>query len=214
VSSGRAWSTAPGRVEAFSDGVFAIAITLLVLDLRPPESAGEFRHDLVAEWPSYLAYIAAFVMIGSVWLHHHVVFSVVRRVDLRLALVNLVLLLLTSVLPFPTAVVASAWRLGDSSDESVSIAFFAAVSIGLTLAYGWLCGTVRRHPDLLREPSAGAFLDGERRRLLVATLALAAAALVAVVWPLVGLLMVAVSPAFFLSTLAGSALPSDVPEEG
>jgi hypothetical protein len=54
-----------------SDGVFAIAITLLVLELRPPESAGAFAHDLVGEWPTYLAYVAAFVMIGSVWLHHH-----------------------------------------------------------------------------------------------------------------------------------------------
>jgi len=57
------------RVEAFSDGVLAIAITLLVLDLRPPEAIGEFRHELVTQWPSYLAYLAAFAIVGSVWIN-------------------------------------------------------------------------------------------------------------------------------------------------
>ena len=70
-----------GRVEAFSDGVIAIAITLLVLDLRAPQAKGRFLHDLGAEWPSYAAYLATFLIIGTIWLTHHSLFTRVARVD-------------------------------------------------------------------------------------------------------------------------------------
>jgi hypothetical protein len=86
------WST--GRTEAFSDGVFAIAITLLVLDLSIP--ATEF-HDLwgaiVGEWPAYLAYATSFLTIGGIWLTHHGIFARVQYVDRRLMTLNLLLLM-------------------------------------------------------------------------------------------------------------------------
>lgn len=210
----RVWTTATGRVEAFSDGVFAIATTLLVLDLRPPEAAGEFGRELLAEWPSYLAYLAAFVMIGSVWLHHHVVFSLVRQVDLRLILVNTVVLLLASVLPFPTAVVASAWRLGEQSDRSVALALFALISLALSASYGWLCTTLRSRPNLLRDIASTAFLAGERRRVLVAVVALVITIAVGLIAPLAGLVLVAATPVFYLATLSTRTLPASVEGRG
>src|SRR5262245_4424940 len=64
------------RVEAFSDGVFAIAITLLIIDVRPPHSApGELAGDLVSIWPSYAAYVVSFVIIGIIWVNHHDIFT-------------------------------------------------------------------------------------------------------------------------------------------
>ena len=100
------------RVEAFSDGVFSIAITLLVLELAIPALRGEFQKELVDEWVSYVAYLAAFANIGVLWMGHHTAFSRIRAVDSGLMWRNLVLLLTVSVVPFPTAVIASAYRVG------------------------------------------------------------------------------------------------------
>ena len=74
------WET--GRVEAFSDGVFAIAITLLVLDLQMPEDAyGDLWKGFADQWPSYLAYVTSFLAIGAVWLEHHRLFTCLRLAD-------------------------------------------------------------------------------------------------------------------------------------
>ena len=98
------------RVEAFSDGVFAIAITLLVLDLKAPMSHGKFLHDLLSQWPAYVAYLASFAYVGVIWVNHHQLFTRIARVNAGLLWRNLALLLTTSVLPFPTAVIGSACR--------------------------------------------------------------------------------------------------------
>ncbi|HEX8132535.1 MAG TPA: TMEM175 family protein [Actinomycetes bacterium] len=96
------------RLETFSDGVLAIAITLLVIDIRPPEvHRGErLAHALWMQWPSYVAYLVSFITIGVIWLNHHRVLDQVVRVDGPLLLLNLHLLLWTALIPFPTAVVA------------------------------------------------------------------------------------------------------------
>ena len=95
------WSTS--RVEAFSDGVIAIAITLLVLEIGvdPADLADPWR-ALADQWPSYLAYVTSFLTVGSVWLAHHSLFSRLREVDATLMRLNIALLMLVSFLPFPT----------------------------------------------------------------------------------------------------------------
>src|SRR5215469_12859391 len=100
-----------GRLEAFSDGVFAIAITLLILELHlppfhPPITASQQVHDLTIIWPQYLVYFVTFATIGIMWLNHHALFKNVRRVTHGLVLANLLLLSLISFLPFPTEVLA------------------------------------------------------------------------------------------------------------
>jgi uncharacterized membrane protein len=92
------------RLEAFSDGVFAIAITLLVIELRPPElHAGQrLAQALWQQWPSYLAYLVSFATIGVLWLNHHWLFEQVVQVDGPLLVLNLAWLLWTALLPFPT----------------------------------------------------------------------------------------------------------------
>jgi uncharacterized membrane protein len=101
-----------GRVEAFSDGVFAIAITLLVLTLHVPDirlhaSVAGLAHDLGAQWPSYLAFVTSFATILIMWTHHHAIFKMLQRADLRLLVANGLLLLHVPVVPFPTALVAT-----------------------------------------------------------------------------------------------------------
>ena len=105
-----------GRLEAFSDGVFSIAATLLVLELRvPPDAAGGLGPALLAEWPSYASYVVSFLTIGIILVNHHALFANVRRVDRRLLFLNLLLLLSVSTIPFPTAIVGRYIGSGDAS---------------------------------------------------------------------------------------------------
>jgi len=81
-----------GRLVAFSDGVFAITITLLILEIRPPEDYADLLHGLAELWPSYLAYAVTFLFIGQVWANHHVMFDHIRAADRVVLLLNTVLL--------------------------------------------------------------------------------------------------------------------------
>jgi uncharacterized membrane protein len=95
-----------GRLEAFSDGVFAIAATLLVLEIGVDTARGDLGAQLTHIWPSYLAYATTFLIIGIIWLNHHHCVSLMQRVDRTFLFVNLLLLLTVSFMPFPTRLVA------------------------------------------------------------------------------------------------------------
>jgi uncharacterized membrane protein len=98
-----------GRLEAFSDGVFAIAITLLVLEISVPESDFEnLWKGIVDQWPSYLAYATSFITIGYLWGVHHAIFRRLASADGVVIRLNILLLMLVSFLPFPTKLVAEA----------------------------------------------------------------------------------------------------------
>jgi uncharacterized membrane protein len=137
------------RVEAFSDGVFSIAITLLVLELAVPGVSGDFAKDLVEERVTYVAYLAAFANIGVLWMGHHTVFTRIAAVDSGLLWRNLVLLLTVSVVPFPTAVIASAYRIGTPADQAAAVVAYAAVGMASGVAWTLLFSYLRRRPDLL-----------------------------------------------------------------
>lgn len=99
----RARGIQTGRVEALSDGIFAIAITLLVLDLAVPANASnDLLRALLDEWPAYLAYVVSFATIGAIWIGHTIVTEYLDRADATLIRLNLLLLLVVSFLPFPT----------------------------------------------------------------------------------------------------------------
>jgi uncharacterized membrane protein len=101
-------SSETGRVEAFSDGVFAIAITLLVLDLKVPSpQAGPLGHLLVRQWPTYFAFLMSFAFIGIMWVNHHRLFNHIHKCDNGLLFLNLLLLLGITAVPFPTALLAA-----------------------------------------------------------------------------------------------------------
>ena len=130
------WDTS--RTEAFSDGVFAIAITLLVLDLAvPSEELHHLAHGILHQWPSYLAYLTSFVTIGGLWLAHHGIFSRLRFVDSRVMRINLLLLLVVSFLPYPTRLMAEAIR--DANAERTAVIFYglALTVVSFTMAALW-----------------------------------------------------------------------------
>jgi len=120
------------RTEAFSDGVIAIAVTLLVLDIKVPEPGahGGLGRALADQWPNYAAYVVSFVTIGIIWINHHHTLLRVRRVDQGLLVINLLLLLTIGVLPFTTSLMAAYLR----EDEGQHLA--AAVYSGSFLVLG------------------------------------------------------------------------------
>jgi len=141
------------RVEAFSDGVLAIAITLLVLDLVVPSRATAAEHGLARalaeEWPSYLAYLVSFVVIGIIWVNHHTVFTKVHRVDRPVLFANLLVLLTVSLLPFPTRLLAEYLTAGD--DSHVAAAVYSATMLVMGLSFALLWWTITRDARLLHE---------------------------------------------------------------
>ncbi|RAO44599.1 Potassium channel [Micromonospora saelicesensis] len=111
----------PGRWLAFSDGVFAIAVTLLVLEIQPPHDFGRLVQGLGALWPSYLAYTLSFLLIGQVWVNHHVMFDRVRHVDRGVLFLNTLLLMVIAFLPFSTSLLAEALRAEQGLRASVVV---------------------------------------------------------------------------------------------
>jgi uncharacterized membrane protein len=95
-----------GRLVAFSDAVFAITITLLVLEIRAPADYTNLLHGLLELWPSYLAYVVTFLFIGQVWANHHVMFDHIELADRAVLLLNTLLLMVVAFLPFATSVLA------------------------------------------------------------------------------------------------------------
>jgi uncharacterized membrane protein len=141
------------RLEAFSDGVFAIAITLLVLNLAVPSRQEAERHGLAAalghQWPSYFAYLVSFVVIGIIWVNHHTVFHKVRFVDRPILFVNLALLLVISTLPFPTRLLAEYLTAGSDAHTAAAVYSASMLALGLVFVLLWI--TITRDARLLHE---------------------------------------------------------------
>ena len=131
------WGT--DRLAAFSDGVFAIAITLLILEIDVPDSSFDnLWKGILDQWPSYLAYVTSFLTIGATWLHHHLVFRQIAWANSALLRLNILLLMLVSFLPFPTKLMAKALTQTDTA-ERVAVFFYGVVllTISATMALIW-----------------------------------------------------------------------------
>ena len=182
------------RAEAFSDGVFAVAITLLALDLRPGEGAtlGEqlLDRDAIAH---YAAYVVSFVVIGIIWVNHHSVFRQITRVDRVLLFANLLLLLFVAAIPFPTALLAE--HLGDATDSHPAAFAYSAVMFLMGASFGLVWWWAVRGGRLLDRPMRPAEERVALRRFTVGTaayLSLMALAWLSAPLTLAGHLLVAV----------------------
>jgi uncharacterized membrane protein len=190
------------RVEAFSDGVFAIALTLLVLDLHAPaDHPGGLAAGLLAQWPAYVAYLAAFLNISAIWINHHDLFTRVRRVDPRLIYANLMLLLVTALFPWPASVISAAVQHGDRGDQSAAMVLYAAVGFLVPLAWNVLYHCVARSPQLLIDPAGVEYARRAARRSLVSIVVYPVAAVLAFVEPIAALAAFAALPMFFIGSL-------------
>jgi TMEM175 potassium channel family protein len=137
--------TSTSRLEAFSDGVFAIAITLLVLEIKVPHepelvAAGGLWPALGNLWPSYLGYALSFATLGIMWANHHAMFQYIRRSDRRFLMVNVAFLMAISFVPFPTAVLAE--HLPHPDQRTAATVFYSSFMVVMALLYNavWHAG--------------------------------------------------------------------------
>ncbi len=192
------------RVEAFSDGVFAIAITLLVLDLRVPEfESGRLLHDLVHLWGAYIAYVISFLYIGVIWLNHHNAFTRIHRIDQRLQWTNLGLLFTTALLPFPTAVLSSALQSGGTADRRTAVVLYALIAAAMAASWLGLFHRLSQHPELTDGEGGAAFFGRERRRAWLGIGSYWIAALVGLAYPVAALPFFLALPIFYALTSEG-----------
>jgi uncharacterized membrane protein len=129
--------TETARLEAFSDGVFAIAITLLIIEVHVPHRshAETLGHELLRIWPSYAGYLTSFLTIGVMWINHHHVFSYVARADRTLLFLNTLLLMLIAFVPFPTAVLAQ--FIETDGARAAAVLYGATLTLTAILFFVW-----------------------------------------------------------------------------
>ncbi len=154
-------SLSSSRMEAFSDGVFSIAATLLVLDLalHPP---GTPLEQVLHAWPAYLGYAISFLTIGAAWLVHSAMTDRLTRADVLMLRINLLLLMVIAFLPFPTRLVAEA--LHDTAGERVFVTVYGLTLLAIRLLMFALDAYARRE-HLYSDDQADAELQTERRQL-------------------------------------------------
>jgi uncharacterized membrane protein len=193
------------RVEAFSDAVFAIAMTLLVVDLKIPEAgAGTLLDDLLRQWPAYVAYLASFSYIAVIWANHHALFTRIRYVDGGVKWANVGVLLCSATLPFPTAVVSRALEAHGLADERTAIALYALIAALLCLSWVVLWAYLRAHPHLLEDHvDPDFFRDEQLRGVLGIALYTAAGFAGVLVKADIGLAIFALLPLFYALTSDG-----------
>jgi len=137
-----------GRVEAFSDGVFAVAITLLIFNIQVDKAApGELFNALMAAWPKYAAYVASFLTIGVMLMNHHGLFTRIAHLNRPLLFLNLLLLMAIVFLPFPTAQLGA--NILVPQDAPTAASFYAASAVLIAVFFSAFWAYLFTHPDLL-----------------------------------------------------------------
>ncbi|MFE2718940.1 TMEM175 family protein [Streptomyces mirabilis] len=191
----------PTRVVAFSDGVIAIAITLLVLEIRPPHDTRHLLHGLAALWPSYLAYVLTFMLIGQVWANHHIMFDHIRSADRVVLFLNTVLLMDVALLPFAASVLAEAFR--DGHGQRTAVVFHGAAFALLAVLFNVIWGYVRRDRRLLSTTIDAAGVAAISRRFQLALVWLTTAILLGALVPVLGVAVIAAFIIYFWLPIAG-----------
>ena len=153
------------RLESFSDGVIAVAITLLVLDITVPKHPLHLGHDLGHQWPIYAAYATSFITIGIIWINHHVMIGRLAKADHSILMLNLILLLTIGLIPFGTSLLAH--YLNEAHGAKLAAAVYAGIFLAMAVAF-----TLVNRQILLRRPNllSRELSEPERRRILARTL--------------------------------------------
>lgn len=184
------------RLEAFSDGIFAIAITLLVLEIKVPPPGAALGAELLHLWSSYLAYVVSFLVIGAIWINHHAMFQHIVRVDGMLLLLNVLHLMPIAFLPFPTAVLAEAFHRG--TDEPVAAAFYGGILTVIGIFVNAMWWYAARGHRLLGTHLTAKEARQIGRRFLVGPTVYAIATVIALVFPWLAVLLFILLNLFYL----------------
>jgi uncharacterized membrane protein len=191
----------PARVVAFSDAVIAIAVTLLVLEIHPPDDTRHLWHSLAALWPSYLAYVVTFMLIGQVWANHHVMFDHIRSADRVVLLLNTVLLMDIAFLPFAASVLAEAFR--DGQGQRTAVVFHGITFEVAAILFNVIWWYVRHDRRLLTTTIDSAGVRAVSRRFQLALVWIATGTLLGALLPALGLAVIAAFVPYYWLPIAG-----------
>ena len=194
-------SMSPNRLEAISDGVFAIAITLLVLDIHVPDPADteSLASALDSQWPSYVAYAVSFLTIGIIWINHHHTVSLLARTDRTMQFLNILLLLLVAFLPFPTKLVA---QYLDAPGEKAAALTYAATLVVMAALHQLWWRYARWNRRLVAEGTPDSALEAVDRAYIVGVPMYGFVFLIAFVSPLAAVFLTFAIAAFYLPSAA------------
>ncbi|HEY6593346.1 MAG TPA: TMEM175 family protein [Asanoa sp.] len=186
----------PGRLVSFSDAVFAISVTLLVLGINPPDDFHHLLRGLGARWPSFVAYAISFLLIAQVWVNHHVMFDHIRHVDRRVLFLNTLLLMDIAFLPFSTSLLAGAFRAGAGLRTAV---IFYGINLWVAAALFNVIWAHLRRGHLLDDSLEPAGVRAIGRRFALALLWIGGGVVLGAVAPLAGVVVIAAFlPAYYL----------------
>jgi uncharacterized membrane protein len=196
------------RTEALSDGVFAIAMTLLVLDLRVPgHEAGSLSVGLLRQWPGYVSFLASFLYIAVIWTNHHAAFRRIVSIDRVLNWANMGVLLGAVLLPFPTAVLADAFRAGSTEDERTAVVLYAALAVFMSATWIVFFWVLHRRSSTMNSRDPISWKAQVQRPVIGIVCYVVGAGLGAVIHPAVGLVVLLI-PVYYAATSEGLSLPS------
>jgi uncharacterized membrane protein len=184
------------RVEAFSDGVLAVAITLLVLDLKVQTDGGPLGSQLRHELPQFAAYVVSFFIIGVIWVNHHALFSLAARLDRQVVFYNLLLLMWVATIPFTTEVLAD-YLLDHGSDARYAVVLYGLSSEGMAISFTLILRRLIRHGLLYRPVTQD---EGRRavRRFGLGTVVYPIIVLVGLVSPIAMLALYTLQTGFYV----------------
>ena len=182
------------RLETFSDGVFANAATLLILDVHTTTSH-HLGHSLLHLWPSYAAYAVSFLTIGIIWINHHTVFGLILKVNRLFLLINVCFLMLVAFIPFPTSLIAAQLRGHDLGPAAVAYGATLTVTAAFFNALWFYAADHHRLLDPAADPRVA---RGISRSYLPGPFIYLAATLVALVSPVTSVVLFALITVFYI----------------
>jgi len=201
--------TDTSRLETFADGVFAIAITLLVLGIRIPAASEDLAKSLAAQWPSFFAYIVSFLTIGIMWVQHHRLFTAIGRSNSTFAMINVIFLMFIAFVPYPTVVLAE--HVGpDRSGWLLATFLYGGTMVVIAIMFNAIWAyAASRNGHLLRENVATAVRDVGARGYRFGPPLYGLLTLLALVHPVVSLIGFAAFAVYWASPISGPLTGGD-----
>jgi uncharacterized membrane protein len=184
------------RLETFADGVMAIAITLLVLDVRVPGVGSSLQSGLAKEWPSYVAFVVSFLTIGIIWVNHHHMFKLIERTTHAFLMLNVVFLMTICFLPFPTALVAAYVRNPDA--RSLATAVYGGTMTAIAIMFNLVWRYAGSWHHLLVPGISDESLAKMNRDYVAGPVAYATVTVIAFIQPYISLAIVAALCVYWL----------------